>query len=425
MTGRVRVLTLIAISLCCRPLLHGEESQETGPADLPGFVARGIAHNPGLQAEYDRYEAALEMIPQARGLPDPKLTATHFVEEIQTRTGPQRNQISLGQTFPWFGKRRLRGEVASREADALHHTYEAALLKLVREIGLAYYDYAYLGKATGITGEIVDLLSQLEGSVEEKVRGGNDLAPLLRLQVEIARAQDMLQGMQKLRTTQNARLNGLLGRRPAGAVLAFPPIAEPDPANRDQERLAEEVLAENPELRSLRSRIDKAAEAVKLSKLSPIPDPTLGAGVFETGEALNPSTPGSGDDPWSVQVSFTIPFWFGKYKAEKREAEQRYEAARKTLTDRENMLLAEMEGVVQELAEVKRRLELYGDTLLPKARQAFEVTQSSYEADRSTILDLIDSERTLLEIERTYWRAVADHYQGAIRLQTLTGKRPQ
>ena len=423
MTKRTRILSVLSILTVCSTL-PAEETATRGLASLPDYVAYAISHNPGLRAEFDLYQAVLEKIPQARSFPDPKVTATLFAEEIQTRTGPQRNQIFLGQTFPWFGKRRLRGEVASREAEAIHQTYEAKLLELVKETSLAYYDYAYLGKATEITDEIVELLLQLESSVEEKVRGGNDLAPLLRLQVEIGKSQDMLQGLEKQSEAQKARLNGLLGRR-AAAHLPFPSLPKPSPQARDSEKLTTEVLSENPELHSLQSRIDKAVDALKLSKLSPIPDPTVGAGVFDTGGALDPSTPGSGENPWGVQVSFSIPFWFGKYKAEKREAEKRYDAAKQALSDRENMLLAELEAELQQLSEVKRRLELYGETLLPKARQAFEVTESSYKADRSTILDLIDSERTLLEIERNFWRAVADHYQATIRLQTLTGKRPQ
>ncbi|MCB1088228.1 MAG: TolC family protein, partial [Verrucomicrobiae bacterium] len=79
-------------------------------------------------------------------------------------------------------------------------------------------------------------------------------------------------------------------------------------------------------------------------------------------------------------------------------------------------------SALQKLSEIDQRLDLYSDTLLPKAKQAVEVTESSYRADRASLLDVIDSERTQLEIERTYWRAVADHHQSMVRLQTLTGE---
>ncbi len=408
------------------PLSAAAEAAGAALADsssLGDYVALGIAKNPGLQAEYQRYQAALEKIPQARSLPDPKLTATHFIEDIQTRTGPQENQVFLAQMLPWFGKLRLRGEVASKGAEAIHHAYQASLLTLARDIGLAYYDYAYLGEATRINREILALLERLEDSVESKVRGGADLAPLLRLEVETAKNRDALQALEKQRISQSAALNALLGRRSADP-LPWPKLPANSAGKQARPRLVASLLAENPELKALQSRIDEAAEGVKLSKLSPIPDPTLGVGVFDTGDALNPATVGSGDDPWAVQISFSIPLWSGKYKAQKREARAKYRAAKQNLTDRENELAAELEAALQELAENQDRVELYGSTLLPKARQAFDVTQTSYKADRASILDFIDSERTLLEIERNYWRAIADQYKSLVRLRTLTGQRP-
>ncbi|MFT5469058.1 MAG: cobalt-zinc-cadmium efflux system outer membrane protein [Verrucomicrobiales bacterium] len=410
--------------ICVVGSLRADEPALSHDSTLPDYIAFGIAHNPGLKAAHQRHQAALEKILQARALPDPKLMATHFVEDIQTRTGPQENQVFVSQMFPWFGKLRLRGAVASKEAEAIEHAYEAEVLMLARDIGLTYYDYAYLGEATEITREVLELLERLEESVREKVRAGGDLAPLLRLEVEIAKTRDAVQGLEKQRGSQSADLNALLGRREAG-VLPWPKSPAPDKRIQSRSGLVQQLLAENPELKMLQSRIEKAEEAVALAKKSPIPDPTFGVGVFDTGEALNPATTGSGDDPWAIQISFSIPLGMKKYRAERREAEANYEAAKQTLTDHENALLAKLERALRDLAEVEERIALYDETLLPKARQSLEVTESSYSADRSTILDLIDSERTLLEIERTYQRAIADHYKSHVRLQTLTGQQPK
>ncbi|MFT5468707.1 MAG: cobalt-zinc-cadmium efflux system outer membrane protein [Verrucomicrobiales bacterium] len=391
---------------------------------LADYISFGLTHNPGLKAAHQKHQAALEKIPQARALPDPKFMATHFVEDVQTRTGPQQNQVFVSQTFPWFGKLRLRGTVASKEAEAIEHVYEAEVLMLAREIGVAYYDYAYLGEATRITGEVFELLERLEATVREKVRGGGDLAPLLRLEVELARTRDALQGMEKQRASQSADLNALLGRRDAD-LAPWPGLPELTRGKQNRSDLVQQLLVENPELKGLKSRVEKAGESIALAKKSPIPDPTFGVGVFDTGEALSPAAVGSGDDPWAIQISFSIPLGVKKYRAERREAEANYEAAKATLTNHENKLLAQLERALRDVAELEDRIALYDETLLPKARQAIEVTESSYKADRSSILDLIDSERTLLEIERTYQRAVADHYKAHVRLQTLTGAQPK
>jgi len=410
-------------AVLCWPVFAQHQAPFTG-GSLADYLAESLRSNPGLQAEYERYEAALQKIPQAKSLPDPRVMATHFVEDVQTRTGPQQNQVFLSQTVPWFGKLRLRGEVASKEAEAIYHAYESSVLSLAREVGVAYYDYAYLGEATRINNEVVGLLERLRETVDQKVRAGEDLAPLLRLEVELGKTQDQVQSLRKDRITQSARLNALLGRS-VGQVLPFPNLPEPSSKRLDHEALLAELTADNPELKQLRSRIAKAEESLRLSKLSSLPDPTIGVGVFDTGDAISPGVTGSGDDPWAIQLSFSIPLWSGKYRAEKKEAQANYAAAKAMLSDRENRLAAELEATLQMLAEEEQRMRLYSETLLPKARQAVELLQTSYEADRASILDFIDSERSLLEVEGNYWRAVANHYQSMVRLRSLTGSAVQ
>ena len=48
-------------------------------------------HNPGLKAAFHRLKAALQGMPQARALPDPKFEYGYFIEEVETRVGAQRH----------------------------------------------------------------------------------------------------------------------------------------------------------------------------------------------------------------------------------------------------------------------------------------------------------------------------------------------
>lgn len=389
---------------------------------LADYIRVGIANNPGLRSEYEKHQAALQQIPQAKGLPDPKFMATSFVRDVQTRTGPQRNQLAVGQTFPWFGKLRLQGEMASKEAQSIYHLYENHLLFVRKEISLAYYDYAYLGKATEITEKIITLLERLEPSVKEKVRVGNDYASLLRLQVEIGKNRDELQSLKKERQRQSSAFGVLLGRRDH-QLMPWIELEDFKDSRMDRTKLVKALIQRNPELKSIEERIAKAEKGVELSRLSPIPDPTIGVNYFDTGSALNPGTPGSGEDPWGIQVSFSIPFWFGKYKAEKKQALANQRSEEAMLTDRQNALLSELDSALEDFKEAQERVALYTKTLLPVARQAVEVSEESYKSNRSTILDVIDSDRTLLELEKTYWRAVANRHSSHVRLETLIGKR--
>ena len=87
----------------------------------------------------------------------------------------------------------------------------------------------------------------------------------------------------------------------------------------------------------------------------------------------------------------------------------------------ENELLEALSTAMSDFEEAADRVLLYRSKLLPSAREALEVTEAKYSAGEAPILDVIDSERTLLELQRIYWRAVGDAQSRLVEMQTLVG----
>ena len=95
-----------------------QRSAEEFSADpvLADYLAYAAAHNPQLQAAFERWRAALEAVAPAKTLPDPKFSYRFFVQEVETRVGPQKQGFGLAQKFPWFGKLDLGGDIAVAKA---------------------------------------------------------------------------------------------------------------------------------------------------------------------------------------------------------------------------------------------------------------------------------------------------------------------
>ncbi len=72
--------------------------------------------------------------------------------------------------------------------------------------------------------------------------------------------------------------------------------------------------------------------------------------------------------------------------------------------------------------DAERKIDLYGDTLLPKARESLKVTESSFRAAGSNFTDLIDAQRVLLEFTLAYERALADCAQSLAKIEMLVGR---
>jgi outer membrane protein TolC len=183
------------------------------------------------------------------------------------------------------------------------------------------------------------------------------------------------------------------------------------------------VDSQNPELAMLERKRVSASARAELARLEARPDFSLGVTyitVSDTG--ANPTLTDAGQDPWGVSLAVSLPIWAGRNTAARREADASVRAVEKEIEDRQNKLAADTQVAFSVLRDAKRRIELYEDELLPLARQALENTTAAYESASVSLLELIDSERSLLELDLSLWRAHADAAQQKIVLQTLANQ---
>lgn len=400
------------------------EAELSPEAGLTEYLTYAALHNPQLQAAFARYEAALEAVAPARSLPDPKFTYRYYIQEVETRVGPQEQSFGLAQTFPWFGKLDLRGEIAAEEAQAQRQAFEAARLRLFYQVKQAYYEYYYLAKAIAVTKENVKLMGYLEEVARMKYKVAAAGHPeIIRAQVEQGKLADQLRSLEDLRNPIVAKLNAALNH-PPGMLLPWPKgeLKEEEISANDEQIIA--WLREgNPQLKVLDREIAAKKKAIQLAGKNYFPDITLGVDYIDTDGALMPGTPDSGKDPLTVMASVNLPIWHEKYRATEHQARARYQAALMAKLGQENTLHAQVQMALYELRDAGRKIGLYRDTLIPKAKQALKATITAFTADKAEFIDLIDQERILLEFELSYERALANQAQRLAELEMLIGRK--
>jgi outer membrane protein TolC len=429
-------------------------------ATLNDYLAYAALNNPGLEAAFNRWRAALERVPQEKSLPDPRFTYRYFIREVETRVGPQQQGLGLSQMFPWFGKLELRGSVAAEAAEAAKQQYENEKLKLFFEVKDAFYEYYYLGRAIDVVKENFELVEYLESVARARYKTAAAGHPdVIRAQVEMGKLEDQLNSLRDLLVPALARLNAVLNR-PTNAALALPQsIPDEQPTFTDEEVL-DWLVQDNPALRALDHEIERARHAVTLAKMDYYPDFTLGVDYTDVGSAnrsspqgfANPAalrsasrfasgmgdlidayaigrsfSPGtrsedSGQDIWMVSLSMNVPIWRGKYAAGEREARARYLAALGSRVQQENSLTAAVQRTLFEHRDAERKITLYRDVLIPKAKESIGSTETAFRAGAASFLDLVDAERSLLEFELSFERALANRAQRLAELEMLVGR---
>lgn len=403
--------------------LHAAPTPELAEsASLTDCILYAQEHNPAVRAASQRWQAAIHRVPQAKGWPDPRINYGYFVESVETRVGPQEQRIGVLQPFPWFGKLKAAGDVASANAAAVLAELTAVQLQMTREIKGVWYELAWLGEARRITLENIELVKQLEGVSQARFKAGGDLGAVTKAQVELSKLQDRLSSLEDMRSPLHARFNSLLNR-PFDALLPEPTL----PPGRtigipDEATLLAWQLEANPMLETLARRIEQEEHSARLARKSGMPEFGLGFDYIITGPARVAGIPDSGQDAAIAMFSISVPLWRGKYRAAVDEAEARREAAEATRENQANQLEARLKMALYRFRDAGRKIDLYGTTLLVQARSAFSVAQQNYESGASDFLNLIDSQRALLEIELEYQQALANQQKALAEIEMLVGR---
>ncbi|MDA0989922.1 MAG: TolC family protein [Verrucomicrobia bacterium] len=415
-------MSAIAVGLCLSVVAVATEhdARDEHPT-LSDYLADAALHNPGLEAAFNRWKAALERIPQMNALPDPKLTYAYFIETVETRVGPQRQRIGVTQRFPWFGTLGLRGDVAGEAAAAAYQAYEATKLKLFYAVKHAYYEYYYLARSIAITEDNIHLLKHLEGVAQARYKAGAPIAGVIKAQVELGKLDDRRRTLMSMREPMAARLNAALGRS-VDRELPWPREAPRQMVDFTDDAILADFRASSPSLLGLDHEVLKEEKALRLARKAGYPAFMLGVDYIETGEALNPSTVDSGKDPLVGMVGIDIPIWRDKLRAGVREAQYRVESATQTRMDQELVQAADIKMALFGFRDAERKINLYGSTLIPQTEQALHVAEEAYRAGHVDFMSLIDAERLLLEFQLAHVRAQVDREQQLALIEMLVGK---
>lgn len=422
---KLRIALFIAVAAVLNAsnlALAVEESLDAnGLVRLADYLQYAALNSAALKGSFEQWKAAIEEVPQAESLPDPKFTYGYFIREVETRTGPQRQKFGIMQVFPWFGKIEARTDAAAANAKAARQRYEAEKLKLFWKVKDAFYEYAYLASAVEIARQNLELLKHFEGVARTRYRAAAGSHPdIIRAQVELATLEDVLKSLEKLREPTVARLNAVLNRRSLG-LLAWPVREEFEQVQVERQKVLVLLKQKNPELAAIDFDVEAARHGVELAKKRFWPDIGVGVDWIETGGAVNPGVSDSGRDPVILMFSMNLPIWRENYEAAERQAKSNVRRTEHRRVEVENTIMARAEQVLYDFEDSNRKIKLYGDILVPKAEELLGASETAYQAGVIDFLSLIDAQRTRLKFQLQYERAVTDNMQKLAELEMLAG----
>ena len=376
---------------------------------IEDYLNCASANNAELKAKFEEYKAALEQIPQAKTLPDPRVTYGYATEKTD-----QQSTFEFMQEFPWFGTIRSRTDAASAFSNAASKKYEAKRLEIFNELKHWFYEYCFLHRSIEITTENIDLVRHFEQVARSRYSALTAMHPdIIKAQITLATMEDNIKTLNAYRLPLVTKLNSILNR-PVIAELDWPNRPENKSVSLNFDMVYSLVIQNNPDIKALGYDIDAARSGRKLAEKRFYPDIGLGVSV-DAGMGRNM------ESRVMPIISINIPIWRDSYKAGERQATAMINQTTKEKEQMQNTLAATAQQVLFEFEDSTRKIHLYGDILIPKSKEHLIASENAYQAGTVDFLALLDALQGLLDYQLLYERSLADNAQKLAELEMLTG----
>ncbi len=419
MGRKLMICSIIVVFLSLTAAFSQEEAEKK--AVLSELIQVAMSENPHIRAAEQEWQASIERIPQAKALPDPMLSYSHFGQSVETRVGPQRNKISVAQKFPFFGKLSLKGEMARSQAWMLESQYRAVKADVELRVKKTFFSLYWLDKSLRISQEEKEVIQRLADIAQKKYETGQATQQdVLKAQLEISRVMDRILALKQGRTAVVSELNALLNRPAETPVGALEEI-EVFEFRVELDTLYEWAKETRPELRKIQYLIEKNEKGLKLAKRNYYPDFRIMVDYINIGGGTTMS-PEDGRNAWMASIGINLPIWRKKLRAGEAEEATRLKASENLYRNMENETLSRVNELFYEVKTDEEQIKLYKYSLLPQAEQSFKASEIGYLAGKVDFLNLLDSERMVLMIKNGYYKAISDLNKSVAQLERIVGR---
>jgi outer membrane protein TolC len=393
------------------------QTSHSSSVGVDELVSEALKKNPGVQSALREVEALRHRVPQAKTLPDPTVSVgwvgniTPF--SVQQGDPSSYRGVSAGQTLPYPGKLKLRGEIADREAEAAYWDYEAARRKVIADVKSAYYDYFATFKAVEITQKNKELLEKLASIAEARYRVGKGVQQdVLRSQVEISLLEQRLTVFDQQLKTAQARLNTLLYRDPE-TPLPSPASFEPAKIAHSLDELYTLAREQDTGLQREQRMIERNQYAINLAQKDYRPDFSV-AYMYQQRPDLQ--------DMHGFTVTANIPiFYRTKQREEVREQTEQLASSERSKENRQTELSFAVKQQYLLAKSSEQLLRLYSQGVVPQSSLALESSMASYQVGTVDFLTILTNFTVVLDYQVSYYRELANYQMALANLEPLVG----
>ncbi len=397
------------VILCSRNFAAEESVGATKGMLISARLVEALAeeartNHPALRAADARADAGVWNAAAVRNWEDPTAKVGVMGAERAMRAEDGDLLYGVEQKLPLFGKPRAARAVAQAGAIVQRRNAHFRGQEVRRDLVKQLLRVALSERLLELGRVDLTALTTTAATSEDKFRHGfASSVEVLQAQNERARRANLLLTDENILRAERTSLNRLLNR-PADA--AWPTLLLPAtvPALPPVEELILHASESAPQLDVMRASLKEAESTVSLTRKERLPN--VGVGLegrqfADTGEFRQGMFTLGVSIPWGNR---------SRYQADLRREQRKAEAVQLDIDDFQLALRDEITRLAIRIENAGREAALYRTEIVPRTRQTQEGAHANWLNNRSSLRDVLEAHRLLLEAQATEARATAEQH---------------
>lgn len=375
------------------------------PLTLQQALQAAYAGNPGLRAASQAIGIAEGGRLQAGVIPNPELGLS--TEGTDRRSRVETAQVT--QLIELGGKRNARIAVAEQERLLAVQAVNVRRAMLRADVMAAYLEALTAQERVGLAEAAIEVASRATNAASRRVAAGK-ISPVEQTRASVAESAvrlDLTQATADLKSAKR-KLAVLMGssraiaqplQMPAVEFAAVPTMNE-----------LEQRLTMSPQLRQAEAQVKRQDALVGMERSARVPDVTVTVGSQRDRER-------SGSEA-IFGISVPLPL-FNRNQGNMLSALRRADQARDELGAEQLRVYEEIADAHQRAEVAQLQIDSLKSEMLPAAQQAYDAAVTGFELGKFGFLDVLDTQRALIQARSLYLRALSDRYRAATDIERI------
>lgn len=388
---------------------------------LPFEEYLSLVGNKNLGYASQKYNVSMSeaAVQTANMFPDPQ------VEMETTNNGVKQSMgyvygASLGWTLELGGKRKARVNLARNQSELSKIQLQDFFRNLRADASLGYIEALKSKALLEVQQDSYKNMQQLAKS--DSIRYKLGTITLVTSKQSKLEAASLLNEVYQAESAEQQAITGLsvflgdskiTGRDVTGDFNAF---------NRDFniDDLILQALNERADVLAAKQNTEVAKSQINLEKANRVIDLGISAGAERHTEATNEIAPSPSVN--AVKIGISIPLKFSNRRnAGLKIAEMAHSQAEVEYKQIEQEIKAEVMQAFQQYTATQKQLRQFHNGMLSEAKSILEGITYSYKRGESSILEVLNAQRTYNSVRKDYYEALAENAAALIELERKAG----